>query len=245
MTISSEVRKAGPFTGNGAASVFPFPFKAFEDDDLEVVYQPAAGGPEQILVLDSDYSVTLNMDQDASPGGSIQLLAGPLANGDALAITTDLPELQETDITNGGGFYPEVMTAALDYLTILVQQLQIAVGASLHFPMIDSSDLVTELPPASERANTVLTFGPDGSVQCVIGGITNLLSRANGMITGNMDGVNTTFTLALAPLFPAVTILVLSGSILPHQLYSISGTTLTITTPIPPQRGDTLEIYCL
>jgi hypothetical protein len=245
MTISSEVRKAGPFTGNGSTSVFPFPFKAFEEDDLEVVYQQAAGGPELPLILDTDYTVTLNADQDASPGGSITLVHRPLDPGDTLVITTDIPELQETDITNGGGFYPEVMTAALDYLTILVQQLQITVEASLHFPLIDPDTLVTELPPASERANTVMAFGPDGSVQLVIGGITNMLSRANGMITGNMDGTNNVFTLALAPLFPAVTMLCLSGSILSHELYSISGTTLTINTPIPPQRGDTLEIYCL
>jgi hypothetical protein len=244
MTISSTVRKAGPFTGNGAATVFPFPFKAFEDPDLEVIHLAAGASAENVLVLDSDYSVTLNGDQNASPGGSITLLAGPLAAGDTLVITTDIDELQGTDITNGGGFYPEVMTDALDYLTILVQQLLITVDSSLHFPLTDSG-LETELPPAAQRANKVLTFGPDGSIQLVIGGITNMLSRANGMITGAMDGNNNTFALALPPLFPAVTMLVLSGSILPHELYSISGTTLTIDTPIPPQRGDTLEIYCL
>jgi hypothetical protein len=245
MTISSTVRKAGPFTGNGTATVFPFPFKAFEDPDLEVIHLAAGSGTENVLVLDSDYSVTLNSDQNASPGGSITLLAGPLATGDTLVITTDIDELQETDITNGGGFYPQVMTDALDYLTILVQQLQITVDSSLHFPLSDSGSLVTELPPAAQRANKVLTFGPDGSIQLVTGGVTNLLSRANGMISGNMDGTNNMFTLALAPLFPTVTMLVLSGSILPHELYSISGTTLIINTPIPPQRGDTIEIYCL
>jgi hypothetical protein len=242
--ISSTVRKAGPVTGNGATAIFPFPFKAFEDPDLEVVTMAAGSGSERTLVLDSDYSVALNVDQDASPGGSITLLAGPLATGDTLAITTNIPELQETDITNGGGFYPKTFTDALDYVTILVQQLQVLAESSLRFPLIDSSSMVTELPPAAQRAGTLLGFGPDGAVSLGPGVISVLMSRFNGGIVGSVDGTNRVFALSAAPRFPAAAILALAGSILPHEFYAISGTTLTINTSIPPQRGDTIEIYC-
>lgn len=37
MSVSSEVRKAGPFLGNGTAASFPFGFKVFEADDVKVL----------------------------------------------------------------------------------------------------------------------------------------------------------------------------------------------------------------
>ena len=37
MTISSTVRVAGPFVGNGTASVFPYAFKVFAATDLDVM----------------------------------------------------------------------------------------------------------------------------------------------------------------------------------------------------------------
>ena len=36
MTISSTTRIAGPFTGNGVTTVFPFTFKVFANIDLRV-----------------------------------------------------------------------------------------------------------------------------------------------------------------------------------------------------------------
>ena len=67
MTVSSTVRKAGPYAGNGVATIFSFPFKAFQNSDLEVIYLAAGAASEEILVLDSDYSVHLNADQNATP----------------------------------------------------------------------------------------------------------------------------------------------------------------------------------
>jgi len=37
MTISSEVRKAGPYDGNDVTTSFPFSFKVFSADDVVVV----------------------------------------------------------------------------------------------------------------------------------------------------------------------------------------------------------------
>ena len=243
MTVNSTVRIAGPFAGNGSTTTFPFPFKVFEKEDLEVIILAVGATSEQVLVLDSDYSATLNANQDSSPGGSISLIAGPLASGATLTITTDIPELQETDLTNGGGFYPEVITGSLDYLTILIQQLEVAVDASIKFPQSEPG-ITSELPPAAQRAGAVLGFDANGNLKLYSGGFSLIMSRANGMITGSLDGANNVFTLAQAPLFPAVSLLALAGSILPRALYSISGTTLTFNTPIPPQRGDTIELYC-
>ena len=68
MTISStDDPRAGPFNGNGSQPVFPFVFKTFAKADLLVV-RTDEDGIEYVLVLDSDYSVSLNADQDANPG---------------------------------------------------------------------------------------------------------------------------------------------------------------------------------
>ena len=43
MTISSTNRKAGPYSGNGLSTVFPFAFKVFTPDDLRVTSADALG----------------------------------------------------------------------------------------------------------------------------------------------------------------------------------------------------------
>ena len=72
MTISSTTRKAGPYRGNGVTTAFPFGFKVFKKEDVLVTFTDA-NGTDYELVLDSDYSVTLNADQNNNPGGMIML----------------------------------------------------------------------------------------------------------------------------------------------------------------------------
>jgi len=161
MTISSTTRIAGPFIGNGTASVFPFTFKVFAAADLDVVRLNISTGVETTLVLNSDYSVTLNGDQNTNPGGSITLLAGVLATGYTLVITSDIANLQPTDLTNQGGFYPEVITDALDRATIQIQQISDIGDRTLKIPITDGS-LNMELPSTSNRASKYLVFDANG-----------------------------------------------------------------------------------
>ena len=81
MTISSTLRKAGPFIGSGAAATFPFSFKVFTTSDLFVVKLTLATSTETDLALNTDYTATLNADQNSNPGGSITLTAGNLPAG--------------------------------------------------------------------------------------------------------------------------------------------------------------------
>jgi hypothetical protein len=129
MTISSEVRKAGPFSANGSNKNFAFTFKCFTDEDVRVVLTNSLG-VESDLVLDSDYSVTLNPDQNVSAGGTV-ITTLAYATGNKITLVGDIDYKQETDITNGGGFYPEVIENALDKLTMQIQQLNEAVDRSV------------------------------------------------------------------------------------------------------------------
>ena len=191
MTINSEARVAGPFDGNDSTVSFPFTFKVFDSDEVRVVAE--TGAVETDLELGTDYTVTLNADQNAAPGGSVVLVA-PLPTGTRLTLTSALEMLQPVDLTNQGGFYPRVINSALDRLTILLQQLASVVSRTLKFPLSDGP--VGDLPGRSARAGTVLAFdeatgepvaGPDiASVNGVVGALV-----AINTVSDNIVDVNT------------------------------------------------------
>lgn len=160
MTISNTIRTAGPFIGNGITTAFPFTFKVFKKEEVLAVQTDTSTGVASSLVLNSAYSVTLNADQNATPGGTVTTSA-PLAIGQTLVLTSDLAYLQPLDITNGGGFYPSVLNAALDRLTIFCQQLFSLARRSIKFPLSDAG-MDTELPSAVARANKMLGFDSAG-----------------------------------------------------------------------------------
>ena len=114
MTISTETRIAGPYSGTGLVSTFSFSFKVFSVSDLVVT--KTVSSIDSTLVYGSDYTVSLNADQDASPGGTITycVAAVPtnLPTGSKLTITTSIPYTQTTQLTNGGGWYPKPLEAS-------------------------------------------------------------------------------------------------------------------------------------
>lgn len=142
MSISSETRKVGPFIGNGVTTAFPFTFKVFVAADLDVVQLDTATTVETTLVLITNYTVTLNADQNSSPGGTVTLLVA-LAVGQNLVITSSIELLQPTDITNQGGFFPSVINDSLDRVTILTQQLKVDTDRSFKVPLTSSSGALT------------------------------------------------------------------------------------------------------
>lgn len=164
MTISSTLRKAGPYIGSGAASTFPFSFKVFTKSDLKVVRLQLSTSSETVLALTTDYTAILNPDQNSNPGGSITLVGGNLATGNNLVITSNVLSLQETDLTNQGGFYPEVINDALDKSIIQIQQLQDAVNRSIKLSTTNVIGDTEFTENAAARASKVLGFDSAGEL---------------------------------------------------------------------------------
>jgi len=121
MTVSSTTRKAGPYTGNGITTAFPFAFKVFAASEVRVVRTDLAS-VETDLTMGADYTVALNADQDANPGGTVTATTAP-ANGFLITVTSQLANLQAMTLTNQGAFYPKVINDALDRATIQIQQV--------------------------------------------------------------------------------------------------------------------------
>ena len=118
MTIRTTSRTAGPFAA-GATSL-PFAFKVYSPTDMRVTRSDAAGNTTT-LVYGVNYTVTLNADQENSPGGRINLyVAIPFGYTDS--VTTAMPALQTLALTNQGGFSPSAINDAFDKVVILIQQ---------------------------------------------------------------------------------------------------------------------------
>ena len=201
MTISSTTRKAGPYIGNGTASVFPFAFKVFQASDVEVVRLTVATNVETTLALTTDYTVSLNQDQDSNPGGSITLVAGALATGYNLVITSDVENLQPTDLTNQGGFYPDVINDALDRATIQIQQLQEGLDRAALLPITSSADaasLVADIVRLADSADNLdIDANNIGSINTVATNIANVNTTASNIASvntaaGSIANINTT-----------------------------------------------------
>ena len=164
MTINSTTRKTSNLVGNGNTATYPFAFKVFTDADVVVKKLEVSTSIETTLTLgaNNDYIVTLNEDQNGNPGGSITLKSGGnnqnLASGFQLVITSALEPLQGTDLTNQGGFYPEVINDALDKAVILHQQQQDEINRSIKFSLTNTIGSLEITENAANRANKVLGF---------------------------------------------------------------------------------------
>lgn len=158
MTISSEVRTAGPYTGTGSVTSYPFNFKVFQASDL-LVSQTDLSLVQTTLALSADYSVTLNPNQNVGPGGTVNLMAA-LPAGFTLELTSNVSVTQGASLTQGGGFSPVVIENALDRLTILLQQLGIFSNQNIRVPEIAG---VGVLPDAASRANSLFSWDANGN----------------------------------------------------------------------------------
>lgn len=229
MTISSTNRIAGPYNGNGVTVSFPFYFKVFASTDVQVVQLFVAGGIETTLVQNTDYTVALNANQNSNPGGTITLTAGALASGYTVTITSTIQNLQPTDLTNQGGFYPEVITDSLDRATIQIQQISDIGDRAIKVPLSDGATAGLTLPTATQRANAFLAFDASGDPVAVTGGTSGAPATVTRQ-TFNGDGVTTTFTLASAPGGLGNSALVyINGICQERSTYSIGGTSLVFS----------------
>jgi len=117
-TLSSEVE----YLGTGSQTNFPFSFKVIDGSDITVYIDGA-----ELLV---GVIVNLNADQEASPGGSVDLTPAPALDSVVL-VARETPQTQQTDYDPYDPFAAETHEAALDKLTLLVQEIQTDVDEKL------------------------------------------------------------------------------------------------------------------
>jgi hypothetical protein len=244
MTAPATTRRAGPFNGNGVTTSFPFTFKVFATSDIAVTRTSA--GIETVLVLGVDYSVTLNADQDTSPGGTITypISGAPLAVGEKLVALGNLPYDQTADLPSGGNYRAIVIENALDRTVMQVQQLAEETGRSLTLPA-SAASANTELP--SPVANKVIGWNETGTA------LVNLDASdlASVVVAGTAytdifdgTGTQTGFTLSANPGSVNALDIAISGVSQVNGVdFTVSGTTLTFTSAPPAGTGNVCVRY--
>jgi len=217
---------------------------------------------ETIQVLTTNYTVALNADQNASPGGSITMLVAP-PTGFLITITTVLPALQSLALTNNGGFFPTVLNNQFDYVTILVQQL-VAQMARAVLVNISSTQTPAQLigslqgyvttAAASASASAASASASAASASASATSATNAATSetnalgymnsastqaANAATSANNAATSASTIGALTPRVTSANWNVAAGDLV---LFSASG--LTATLPAAPAVGTRVGVSC-
>lgn len=157
MTIAkTDARKQ--YAGNDSTVAFSFPYRFFADGDLQVYLLVDATGIETLQTLTTHYSVSNAGDET---GGTVTMVTAP-ATGETLTILRSIPQTQGTDYEDNDAFPAETHEAALDKLTLLLQQANELFDRTLTAPASDSSNL--ELPLAADRVDRVIGFNSSGDL---------------------------------------------------------------------------------
>lgn len=115
MTVA-DVNPRITYIGNSATTVFSYPFEVTDEDYLVVVLITIASLTKTPLVLDTDYTVNMTTSE-------VTLLGAPISSSFAVEIRRAEPYEQGTSYSTQGNFSPATLEQALDYMTMLVQQV--------------------------------------------------------------------------------------------------------------------------
>lgn len=246
MTVPSTTRRAGPFTGTGALVAYPFAFKVFAKQDLAVTIADA-NGLETDLVLDSTFTVTLNVDQEATPGGTVNYAVGGVAtalpSGYTLVVTGDGLEFEQTaDLPQGGNFSPVVIENALDRIVMLLQRLWDGVRRSMRLPDTASDNVSTVLPVPT--ANNFIGWDSNGTAlrnvdPNTLATVVAFAAWQSQAFSG--DGATTQFTLSSDP-GNVNNLDVVVGAVPQRNNVDFTLSGVVLTFDVAPANG--LSIFC-
>jgi hypothetical protein len=173
MTISTETNLA-VYQGNGATTVFAFPFYVLEEGDLEIQLQAAESGTVTHTYVSGEY--TLSGIGDPA-GGSVTILGTPITSDYKLTIERVLSYTQPLDLVNETGFYPDEVEKQFDRDVMQTQQLKRLIDAAITVPKGETG---FTLPAASTRASKYLAFDAGGDLVTVAG------TSSDPAVTANM-----------------------------------------------------------
>ncbi len=131
--ITAKVRE----DGDGAKSVFSYPFKIFSESDVEVSTIVKSTGVATLKVLNTDYSVQINT---ITEGGTITYLTTVPSALEEFFAKRVVPDTQPTDIPNVGSIRESQIETPLDRRTMVSQQQQDEIDRSLKFVPTSSSE---------------------------------------------------------------------------------------------------------
>lgn len=162
MSLSSPVSRVD-YTANGSQSVYTFPFRIDDEDDLLVTVKDTASPPAYTTyALTTNYTVS-GVGSDS--GGSVTLVAGNLTLNYKLTIRRKLTLIQPTDWSSQGPFSGATLEEQLDHVCMRLQQLQDEVNRCVKFKETEVGTVAaTEVDDATTRASKAIVFDASGNM---------------------------------------------------------------------------------
>ena len=166
MALSSETVKL-QFAGDGATISFAVTFIFWDLDDLQVVHRDSAG-TETIWVRGTQYDVT----GGEGATGTIEVDIDPVdytpASGETLTVTSNLSDLQDLSLPEGGPFPSNAVEQRFDKNVRLIQQKEEELSRAMKFPVSDPSSAVGDIPAVASRKGKTLGFNSSTGAPQVI-----------------------------------------------------------------------------
>lgn len=146
------------YTANGSTTVFAFPFLVLEASHLIVV--DSYGGTDTTKTYGTDFTISGLGD---STGGNVVFGTAPTTSH-LITIYRVVPYTQTTDYVPNDDFPAETHEAALDKLTMEVQQLDDRISRALRYPASEPTSVDGTLAAATARASTLMGFDGSGNI---------------------------------------------------------------------------------
>jgi hypothetical protein len=202
MTVSASLRKTSLLLGDDEQTEFSFSFKTLNESDIKVVVVDA-GGIETVLVLNSDYTVALNGNQEVSPGGVVTYpyihtppqspLPSPLADGSGMVIYSDVAFDQPLDIPTGGNFNAVAVENQFDRAAMQIQQLAEEVSRSARVSITSDQspeELVVAINNLADSIDDMETIADNiGNINTVADDLNEPVSEI-AVVAGSIDNIN-------------------------------------------------------
>jgi hypothetical protein len=150
------------YMGDGTTTAFPAPWPCTAPADLVVTTTVAATGVKTVLALNSGYTVSGTTDTQTGnlDSATVTFVTAPSA-GVLVTIERATPATQPTSFPNAGPLPSGALEAALDRVSLVVQQALASIAQALRFPTSDPA--LAALPPAALRALGYLMFDVGGN----------------------------------------------------------------------------------
>lgn len=228
MTVTSTTSR-WEAVGNGSTTVFPYNNKIFVDTDLKVYLNSV------LQTLTTHYTVS---GAGTDSGGNVTFVTPP-GNGVSVVIVRAVANTQEIDYPPGGAFPASSTEDGLDRRTIISQQNVGTLGRAIQYLESDANLPSPILPTLSSLKGKYLRF--NSATGAPEAGVfdSGTTSRTTQNLSG--DGVQTVFTLSPAATSGASTDVYITGVHQDPGNYTVSGSSITFTTP-PPSGTDNILV---
>ncbi len=162
MTVSAQ-NSFISYTGNGATTVYNFPYKLYQATDLDVYTVVSATGVETLQTSGGAGTYDYTIAYDSVTESWDVTLNNNLPSTHKLFLTRVADLEQDQDYIEGDAFPADAHEDTVDKIVLALQQQQEQINRSLKLSQSNSGSIVIQAIP-TDRATKILSFDTSGDV---------------------------------------------------------------------------------